>query len=1502
MFQDQELLEHIKLTNTLQVESFIIGEWNLNDLENISFYGNYRYRPNTSSIYSTIPNTYDSLDIGDYYTDALESNKITSSIVNNENSPIQVTTPEISRELYFSLQDCFYPFRPRSGINKPLWFDNKYIDNIRSARRPRYYLASRYDKFKYWCSYRKENGEDKGISSFSDPNNIGYSIQDAAPFIVYKNPVASNRIVVKMQTNLSENAGQEIRDLDGSVIVDPLADRSKSSIPKRWKIQYLSQNNDWIDAISFDETSLRKNGLDIISWDGHVEVYYGIKVPEEYKDSFNFITGVSSSAQLPVPLIEGEAYLVGSSETSVGQLYIWNYNRGDWDIFTPEYGFSLLEDSDIRRLGIVNKLTDPEYFEIEGQRVYRDVVYLKGIRVVVETMSGPNTTFDLIEMSPRLKANISDYTLSYEINKKVARPSIGIPVGGISPSDGQLSLMNFDGSFNENNLDSLIYKQLKPNVKIEFYEIVLNVEGYDKFIPIKTMYTEDFPIAVGGLFDVKVNLRDLYFRFETLNAPEILLSNTTLTKAVSVLLDNVGFSNYVFKNLTTSNDPIIPYFFVEPDVSVAEVLNRLAMATQTAMFFDEYNNFVVMSKEYLMPEYYERSTDYTLYAEKTVVDQQTLLPNIINLEGLERNVLNSGQINYTTRYIQRSVSSLNQASKIDEDRTYVYKPVLLWEVGSQEESKTINEKSKQVGYSLGAAALNSSLTDSLPEVVNNQIVNNVIDLGENVYWLPRFQGYLYANGEIIRYDAVQYVLSGNAVNPAIGKYRQIKSGETVTIADITKNNEVVAEFSGINAERDALNKLKTLFDSSSTTTNSRNAVKNIVWINNNQEYQKYFSSLPFNGKMYPTGNVRIYSEPYYETVEGSYVVGLEPNVIFKNGEVKSHGRGQFGTAITTHSAGLPAYWSDSNNVKGIRMASEFLFNTKPTEKISFPPKVSLGPSVGVDNDSAKKSLRTGIISNFMRQSIISEEIKKDFTTTSTATIQSSALVFAGPNPLPAGLSSRDFVSYVHKELNIDFKHFGTRMRIIGKPESSEKILTAQNAFNYYSLDPQGQGDPSTITGGSGGIGVLVNPEKNYGYFFEIISLTGDNLQRYTFANEATGETTSVLHNIVFYKVQPGTVSGSTVAVPYKLWGGLGQIIVDEGKFIGQDRVSNQNNPTVYDLAVEYEDIGNIRRFYLYMNNVQIAVVDDTSPLPAYNNIALFTRGTSKCMFENVYGLKNLQSQESGVSVIQSSSKAFDNNITSSEALRKYAVSGLIQSTYLSGIKIDGEKKFDMYFEEFGTIMRECAYFNVKYDKAFPAFIAYLAPTFNKEKTYTVSGFRAGAYRAEFLIFNNTDKAIVLDETSGNYLRILGVTFTQNTSNVLTVDDYFKKVSNFSDPIINDNVLRSPVYESKIYQDVKLSRARYGEKEFSLSSPYIQTDDFAQDIMEWMIKKSVSPKKILYMETFGTPHLQLGDIVKINYNLPDGDVLIDEDKTFVISEIFYSRTSSDLRNRIGVIEI
>ena len=290
------------------------------------------------------------------------------------------------------------------------------------------------------------------------------------------------------------------------------------------------------------------------------------------------------------------------------------------------------------------------------------------------------------------------------------------------------------------------------------------------------------------------------------------------------------------------------------------------------------------------------------------------------------------------------------------------------------------------------------------------------------------------------------------------------------------------------------------------------------------------------------------------------------------------------------------------------------------------------------------------------------------------------------------------------------------------------------------------------------------------------------------------------------------------------------------------------------------------------------------------------------MFENIYALKNLQSQETTASVVNSLSNPFSENISSSDSLRKYALSGIVQSTYLSGIKIDGSPQYSIYFEEFGTILRECAYFNIKYDQAYPAFLAFLAPTFNTERTYTTSGFRAGSYGAEFLIFNNTDKAIILDETSGSYLRIVGVTFTQNTSNVLTVDDYFKEVSNFSDPIRINNIIKSPIRADKLYDNIKLSRSRYGEKQFTLESPYIQNDDLAKNIMEWMIDKTLKPKKVLFLEVFGGAYFQLGDLVKINYKLPDGDMLIDEEKRFVIAEIFYSRSTTDLRNRITVLEV
>jgi hypothetical protein len=743
-------------------------------------------------------------------------------------------------------------------------------------------------------------------------------------------------------------------------------------------------------------------------------------------------------------------------------------------------------------------------------------------------------------------------------------------------------------------------------------------------------------------------------------------------------------------------------------------------------------------------------------------------------------------------------------------------------------------------------------------VQNNEIIDNIIDVGENAYWLGRPKGLLYANGEIIKYDGIEYAIS------------------------------------------------------SSVATNISN-----VFINSLEEYQDYVAKLPFAGKIYPTGRIRIYAEPYYEEVT---INSASTQVVLKNGAVEAHGRGQFNTSITSHPSGLSEYWTDNTYVESFSMASERIFNTTPTRDLSYTDITfqSLGNQVGSSsalNTAAESTKRTGAIKNFLRRTnfIDSEELISPQTKKAVpGAIQSSALVFSGPNPIPSGENKRDVLTYIYKNLSdvsasTVYTHVGTRMRIVGIPKTNS-LQSAKNSTTYFNVQTNNNSEQVNIDGGSGGIGICINSEKNYGYFFEICSLTQDNLEKFTKYNQETGRTDSEVHNIIFYKVVPGSLNGSTIGVPVKLYGGLANILVDEGKFVGVDRAVGEENPTSFDLSVEYVDNGSSKTFYLYLNNTNIAIVEDKGDkgapvLPATNKTCVFVRGSSQCMFEYIYALDKAYAKQSRFPLLNEISKTFGVEEIDSESLRKYAVSGLIRSTYLSGIGTQTSPKFNLYFEEFGTIMREAYYFNIRYDQAYPALLSYLAPTINKERAYTVSGFYGGSYGAEFLIFNSTDRAIILDDTSGNFLRILGVTFTQNTTRTLSVDNFLNETTDFSDPVsVKLSEIQSPFVSQKIYEDAKISRSKYGKREFVIESPYIQTSDTAENIMSWLIEKTLRQRKIFALSTFGTSILQLGDIVRVDYEMPDGNYFVDNQKQFIVSGINHSKAIDSLTTNIKLVEV
>ena len=1422
MFVSEALKTYLEQSATVNLQSLVLAEWNMNVPENIFKLGNYRYRPTTpGSIYNTIPNTFDQLDIGNYYTGATNADVVVDGGFDNAGTPQQFLIPEEKMKMIYSLEDCLKPFRPRSGVNKPLYFPGKYLANSGAdiAQRPRYYMPSRYDQFKYWTSYRTEENTERGIAR--NVSNGLYFIDDAAPFVVYKNQVPANRIIIKMQTNVGDVDLGPFTTNTGS-INDPLFGDENKTTPVRWRIQYLQDEN-WVDAISFSENDVRPDDSAIVGSNGYVEVHYGLIIPEIYRNIFIYAETLSSSTLLPSASVIGYAYLIVENEEDQGTFYIWTGEQ--YEQFTPEYGWVLGEEVITNQTSFVTDFTSPESFqdEVTGQTVYREFSYMRGIRIVVETMNKFDSTFDLIEMSPRLVADISDKVIEYRTTKVLSDIGItSLPVGQLLASTGQISIFDDDQSFNENNTQSIIAGYLTKNVKFNFYEVLVNVDGFDYYVPIKALYSEGMPQADITAGTISINLRDFYFFLESMPAPRLLMTNTSLSMAISTMLDYIGFTNYTFKRLENEDDPIIPYFFVAPDQNVAEVLNQLAVATQSAMFFDEYNNFVVMSKNYLLPDENQRPIDFTLLGNNNqtdtgIIENQSAgnLPNIVSIASQDKKIYNDGKITYTTRYIKRTYGSFRQANLVDREKTWIYEPALLWEVGGTDETKTINSlPQKQSKYVLGAMPLNTTLTASVPVVQNGVVVNNIIDIGENVYWLTRYQGYFYASGEIIRYDAAEFNITG------------------------TGN----------------------------------------VWISSNQEYQRYFATLPFNGKIYPTGNLRIYSEPYYETVDG--IERLQPGAVYK------HGRGQFGTPVVEHTAGLSDYWSNNNNVRGCNMQTEFLFTTQLDEDIT-RPATTLG-AAGVNNTLARETTRNGIIKNFMATNYYTETSINNLKSTQSGTIQSSALVMNGPS-FRTTETPLNFVSYVYKPLDNAYKSFGTRVRIIGKIDSNEnRAQTPIGSTAYYQVTGATVNQNISIGGGSGGMAVLLNPETNNGYYFEIVALTERNVESYLKLDK-NGQSEISLNNVVFYKVKKD--SSNNNAIPIKLWGGLTNIIVDDGRFTGQYRMAGEENPTVYDLAVEYQDIGRTRRFYLYINNRLIKVVDDPDPLPIYNNMALFVRGSSRCMFENIFALTENYSQNTVFTAGETLSAVFgDNQIDANESFRKYAMSGIIQGTYLTGISPQQPPKYNMYFEEFGTIMRECAYFDIRYDRSYPALFADISPTFNRTKGYTISGFQADSYGAEFLIFNATDTALSLDETTGNYLRIQGVTFTQDTTYELTVDEYFKKRSDFSDPPLQGSNLILPVtVEKQKYDQIRLSRLNYGKTEFAIDSIYIQTQDDAQALMGWIINKVMIPKKSVGLNIFSIPTLQLGDIVNVQYQNSDNLDLVTPDSTrFVIYNIEYSR--------------
>jgi hypothetical protein len=392
-----------------------------------------------------------------------------------------------------------------------------YLGTNNVARRPRYYMASRYDDFKYWTSYRTETSPDNlenfpvikisgdkqyttsakgtvnefGISLNKNTGTLkkSYYIYDAAPFVVYNEKIPTNKIAIKVQTNVGEiNNGPYRFGAGLSSVADPFYGESNKTVPKQWQIQTLNESNEWQTIISFGEDSLRNDGSPVIGSDGQVEVEYGLTIPPQYYNYFTLIGEITSLAQRPNYAPYGYAYLYKDSEKPAddkGILFI--YDGGTWEVINPEYSWRLAQLDVTSDRCVIKKLSNPDYYVENSIKNFREFQFIKGIRIVIDTMNKPDCTFDLIEISPRLVGDITKKVVSFSVKKTLADlANYSMPMGNLIASTGSVSLFDDDLSFNDNNIfndqtniGSIISKYSNTRIKFLFYDVTTIKEMQD---------------------------------------------------------------------------------------------------------------------------------------------------------------------------------------------------------------------------------------------------------------------------------------------------------------------------------------------------------------------------------------------------------------------------------------------------------------------------------------------------------------------------------------------------------------------------------------------------------------------------------------------------------------------------------------------------------------------------------------------------------------------------------------------------------------------------------------------------------------------------------------------------------------------------------------------------------------------------------------------------------------------------------------------------------------
>lgn len=215
----------------------------------------------------------------------------------------------------------------------------------------------------------------------------------------------------------------------------------------------------------------------------------------------------------------------------------------------------------------------------------------------------------LIEVSPRLEIDLSDFTESFSVDKSIDSKSSSLPISGINSNAASLELTGIPPvnngiivpifSSQNNNILTPLSSMLRKGIKIylgynleEYSTQSSTVGNLSTYIPAGVFYSDSWNES--DITSVSINCFDVSRYLQSLPAQDHVVKGKSAFSTITDILELAGFTDYDFNSLySVCNNPSQPldiyhYSVYSKDTTVVGSLNELLSPYQVAAYIDEY--------------------------------------------------------------------------------------------------------------------------------------------------------------------------------------------------------------------------------------------------------------------------------------------------------------------------------------------------------------------------------------------------------------------------------------------------------------------------------------------------------------------------------------------------------------------------------------------------------------------------------------------------------------------------------------------------------------------------------------------------------------------------------------------------------------------------------------------------------------------------------------------------------------------------------------------------